>query len=493
MSRPNVVFLICDQMRGDCMSCDGHPDVKTPYIDSLAAHGVLFENAYSTCPSCIPARASLLTGKTPSHTGRVGYRDCVDWEFDHMMAEEFSAAGYQTACIGKMHVHPPRMSCGFQTLRLHDGLIGHAYRRADVPHWQHQDVSDDYLYWLRDHLGQSADVNAAGVDNNSWIARPWPYEERYHPTNWVAEESIRFLETRDRTRPFFLMASFVRPHQPFDAPQCYFDMYRGVELREPAIGDWDDVEATERFGSLYNSMHGCSDASQRREAMVGYYASITHMDHQIGRILTAVENDFLTRDTIFVFTSDHGEMLFDHHLFRKGLPYEGAARIPLIVQVGANIKKGERRAEVVGSTSDSVVALMDIMPTLLDLCDIAVPEGVDGLSLAQEVLEGSEIHRTCVHEEHATSADFAHHAIISKHDKYIWFSKTGREQYFNLDVDPREEHDAIDDEEHRGRIDALRRVLADRLKDREEGFVENGCLVPGKTPKRLLDRPVREA
>lgn len=493
MAQPNVVLIMCDQLRGDCLSFDGHPDVKTPYIDSLAARGTYFEHAYSTCPTCVPARASLLTGKSPAHTGRVGYRDGVDWTYDHMLAEEFSRAGYQTACIGKMHVHPPRLCAGYQILRLHDGLIGHAYRRGDAPHWQHQSVSDDYIYWLRDHLGQAADVDAAGVDNNSWIARPWPYEERYHPTNWVAEETLRFLETRDRTRPFFLTVSFVRPHQPFDAPQCYFDRYRGRALRPPAVGDWDDAAATEREGMLYNSAFGCSDAGERHEAMAGYYACITHVDHQIGRILTALENDFLTKDTVFVFTSDHGEMLFDHSLYRKGLPYQGSARVPLIVRVGANVAASHDAADACRPhRSASAVSLEDIMPTVLDLCGIAAPDDVDGRSLAGEVLRGTPIDRVSIHEEHASGRGLAHQAIITAHDKYIWFSASGREQYFDLDRDPREEHDAIHDEAYRERIELLRSELIARLVNREEGFVEHGRLVAGKPITRVLEHPIRE-
>lgn len=254
-NRPNVLLIMCDQMRGDCLGIDGHPDVKTPYLDTLAADGMLFENAYSACPSCIPARASLFTGRTPAGTGRVGYKDGVAWEYDHMLAQEMRDGGYQTAVVGKMHVHPPRLGCGFEYMRLHDGYIGHC-RKANLPYWMHQNVSDDYMRFLKDELGEFADVNGTGVENNSWITHPWAYEERLHPTNWVVDESIRFLETRDRTRPFFLMTSFVRPHPPFDAPQTYFDLYRDMELRAPAVGDWDDAGATERDGMILDSVHG---------------------------------------------------------------------------------------------------------------------------------------------------------------------------------------------------------------------------------------------
>lgn len=115
--QPNVLLIMCDQMRGDCLGMDGHPDVKTPYLDTLAADGMLFENAYSACPSCIPARAALFTGRTPAGTGRVGYKDGVTWEYDHMLAQEMRDGGYQTAVVGKMHVHPPRLGCGFEHIR----------------------------------------------------------------------------------------------------------------------------------------------------------------------------------------------------------------------------------------------------------------------------------------------------------------------------------------------------------------------------------------
>ena len=312
-NKPNILLLMCDQFRGDCLSFAGHPDVKTPYLDSLAADGICFTNAYSATPSCIPARAALLTGRSQKGHGRVGYEDNVAWEYDHYMAEEFSNADYQTQCIGKMHVHPPRLSCGFQGLKLHDGYLG-CYRNNHIPHWMHQEVSDDYLYDLQNIYGRSADFNASGAECNSWVTHPWIYEERLHPTNWVADQSIRYLQTRDHTKPFFLMSSFVRPHQPLDPPQSYFDMYKDKDLRKPAHGDWDDIEKTNAFGYICDSIYGCNDEESRKNAMAGYYGSISHVDHQIGRIITALHEEGVYDDTIIVFVSDHGEMLFDHSL-----------------------------------------------------------------------------------------------------------------------------------------------------------------------------------
>lgn len=486
-NRPNVLLIMCDQMRGDCLGIDGHPDVKTPYLDTLAAHGMLFENAYSACPSCIPARATLFTGKTPAGHGRVGYRDGVAWEYDHMLAEEMRDGGYQTAVVGKMHVHPPRLGCGFEHMRLHDGYIGH-YRKANLPYWMHQNVSDDYMRFLRNELGAAADVNGTGVENNSWITHPWAYEERLHPTNWVVDESIRFLETRDRTRPFFLMTSFVRPHPPFDAPQAYFDLYRDAELREPAVGDWDNVAATERDGMIYDSIHGCRDAELRRQALAGYYACITHMDHQIGRLLTSMENDGTYDNTVIVFCSDHGEMLFDHGLFRKTLPYEGATRVPLIFHVGKDVQMPDGRA---CGTSDSVVELMDLMPTLLDLCDLPVPEGVEGVSLVGELDGSAKLDRAYLHGEHSRDVEQSNQWIATPHDKYIWFTQTGVEQYFDLDADPRECVNLIDHPECAERIAELRALLIEELAGREEGYVKDGELRVGCKPAVNLEHPRR--
>lgn len=470
---------MCDQFRGDCLSYSGHPDVKTPYLDTLAAQGASFDKAYSSCPSCIPARAALFTGKSQIHHGRVGYEDGVDWNYDHMLAEELSNGGYQTECIGKMHVHPVRKYCGFQTLRLHDGYLGH-YRSDTIPHTQHQEVTDDYLYFLKDKLGQHADFNASGPECNSWVTHPWIYEERLHPTNWVTDESIRFLKTRDRTRPFFLMSSYVRPHQPFDAPASYFDMYKDKELREPAHGDWVDDSLTERFGYMKDSVYGCNDEQMRHDAMAGYYACITHVDHQIGRLLSALSESGEYDDTVILFLSDHGELLFDNNLYRKVFPYEGSTHIPLLIHVGKNVM------QTTPLRSSTIAELRDILPTILDFAGIPVPEGVDGFSLVPEIRGDAKNEREYLHGEHSFHSQLSNHFIVTKTDKYIWYSEKNVEQYFDLEKDPREEHNAIHDEQYQNRIAYLRKLLIEELKDREEGYSDGQSLIPGRTPVNFL-------
>jgi len=197
VSRPNIVLIVADQFRGDCLGFKGHPDVKTPYLDTMAARGMNFPNMYSACPTCIPARAALLTGMSQARNGRTGYQDGIDWNYEHTLAGEIAAQGYVTHCVGKMHVHPPRHRMGFHDVEIHDGYL-HYYRKEDIPAYQAQDRYDDYLHWFRDKMGAHRDMNDAGIQCVSWVARPWPYEEQYHPTTWATERALDFLR---RTLP----------------------------------------------------------------------------------------------------------------------------------------------------------------------------------------------------------------------------------------------------------------------------------------------------
>lgn len=131
-NKPNILLIMTDQLRGDCLGYAGHPEVKTPYLDTLASRGVSFENTYSACPSCIAARAALHTGMSQEHHRRVGYQDGIPWDYPHTLAGELSKSGYYTQCVGKMHVHPLRSYLGFHHVELHDGYL-HSARYTDVP------------------------------------------------------------------------------------------------------------------------------------------------------------------------------------------------------------------------------------------------------------------------------------------------------------------------------------------------------------------------
>lgn len=477
MKKPNIVLLMCDQFRGDCLSVANHPDVKTPYLDTLAKEGVYFPNAYSSCPSCIPARAALLTGRSQRRHGRVGYEDGIPWKYSHYLAQSFSEASYQTQCIGKMHVHPARSLCGFQSILLHDGYLGYN-RSSTIPSYLHQIVCDDYLYELHDRLGEQADVTSSGIDCNSFLTHPWPYEEALHPTNWVVDKSIRFLHTRDREKPFFLMTSFVRPHQPLDAPQSYFDLYKDKPLQMPPEDDWRQTIRKTPIG--YDSIYGCDDEDTKRQAMAGYYASITHVDHQIGRLITALKEDGCYEDTILLFVSDHGEMLFDHGLWRKVFPYQGSIHIPLIFRIGNKVMDCSPHVD------DSILELRDIMPTLLSLCELSIPDGVDGCSFLPQLASMPTAGRSYLHGEHSFHSQLSNHFIVTKTDKYIWYSETGVEQYFDLVKDPLETHNAIQDVDARERIQLLKSCLIQELADREEGYSDGKKLITGRNPVNMI-------
>jgi arylsulfatase A-like enzyme len=476
MRQPNIVLIMADQFRSDCLGIGGHPDVKTPYLDTLAHDGIRFTSAYSSCPTCIAARAALFTGMSQRRHGRVGYQDGVDWDYPDTMAGELSKAGYQTQAVGKMHVHPLRSTLGFHSVDLHDGYI-HPYRNADTPLHEHQSYADDYLYWLKDTKGISADLIDGGVECNAWVARPWMYDEMSHPTNWAVSRSIDFLRRRDRRKPFFLFTSFVRPHPPFDAPPFYFDMYNRMDLTPPPVGDWADTETYLTEGRVFNSYTATPDPELQRQSQAGYYACISHLDHQIGRLLMALRDSNDREDTWIVFTSDHGELLGDHHLFRKALPYEGSAGIPLIVRP----PKGY--AGKTGAVCGGVAELRDLMPTFLDIAGAAIPESVDGVSLLG-ALDGKGT-RELLHGEHVYG-ERSNHYVVSSRDKFIWFSQTGAEQYFDLAGDPQELRDRIDSPDCRERAAVLRQFLINELAGRPEGYSDGQKLIAGRPPMHRI-------
>ena len=263
-------------------------------------------------------------------------------------------------------------------------------------------------------------------------------------------------------------------------------MYINKELHEPVSGDWDNVEATLKDGKVMDSIHGCSDDELRHQALAGYYACITHIDHQIGRIITALENDGTFNDTIIIFTSDHGEMLFDHHLFRKVVPYEGSTHIPLIVHVGKNIARTDAHI------SESIVELRDIMPTILDMCHLDIPDTCDGLSFKNDLTDNIKLDRTYLHGEHSGNYEQSNQWILTDKYKYIWFTQTDIEQFFDMQNDRKERHNLIDDENLKDEIDYHRQLLIKELEGREEGYTDGERLIPLRKPQNYLRRVITD-
>lgn len=462
--RPSILFIHLDQMRADCLSIAGHPVVETPNIDEIGRRGVVFTGAYASVPSCIASRASVFTGLAPTHHHRLGYRDEVPWNYDHMLAGVLAAAGYQTHCVGKTHFHPQRKHCGFQSMDSYEGLQNFDGRYVN-----------DYHEWLRERTsGRLAEIDH-GLSSNSWNARPSPLSEELHNNSWVATRSIDFLRRRDRTRPFFLFMSFHRPHPPIDPPQAFYDMYVDREIPETPVGEWashHDVPVTD-----LDCWHGHLPRNVLEHTRRAYFAQVAHVDSQIGRVFLA----FRTLDmgpTAVLFTSDHGEMLGDHHLWRKTYAYEGSAAIPLVVSLPGAPPKGG------AGFCDAPIVCHDIYPTLLDIAGVPVPGKIDGRSFLHLVKDpASAERREYVHGEHAPCYDDANgmQFLTDGREKYIWFTKTGEEQLFDLANDPDELHDLAGDPKSTDRLERWRDRLVRELAPRtEDGLSDGRKLIPGK-------------
>ena len=475
--QPNVVLIIVDQMRGDCLSHLSHPVVETPWLDHLAREGVTFTRAYSAVPSCIAARAGLLTGLSQDHHGRLGYQDRVSWNYETTLPGAFHDQGYQTRCVGKMHVWPARNRLGFDEVELHDGYL-HTERNFSIPVSEFHENNDDYLTWLHQQL-PDADLNDSGLECNSWLARPFPYEEKYHPTNWVTQQGIQFLKRRDPTQPFFLTLSYVRPHSPLDPPQYYYDMYDRGEIDPPLHADWESADA-ERLAQFVNPVAGEARPRALRRARAAYYGAITHLDNQIGRFYMALQDSGELRNTIILFVSDHGDMMGDFNFFRKSLPYEGSARVPMILS-----DPGRLLSLPLGAQSQAIVELRDVMPTLLDAAGLSIPQGLDGISLLEAARGNCESVRPYLHGEH-TMGLLSNHWIVSGSLKYAWFSQSGREQLFDLARDPHELKDCAADPAYQEALVRLRGYLIDELGRRGDGYSDGCHLIVGNDPSPLL-------
>ncbi len=479
--RPNVVLICAEHWRGDCMSINGHPVVHTPYLDEMASKGARFRRAYTAVPSCIASRAALFTGLSQRSHGRVGYQDGVAWNYPITLAGEFTRHGYQTQAIGKMHVYPERSQMGFQNVILHDGPLPYARR-----HNPNYDMLDDYLPWLRQQLGRDADDWDHGVFCNSYVARPWDKSEHVHPTNFVVSQALDFLRRRDPRKPFLLYLSFHRPHPPYDPPAWAFEQYLYQAMPEVPVGDWADMFAEQRRPYRHDAFFARVPPQILQRARAGYYGHLTHIDHQINRFLEALRVFDLYDNTYFCFVADHGELLGDHHMFRKYFPYEGSARVPLILKGPHD--SGIRR----GAVCDSLVELRDVMPTLLDCADLPIPEGVEGRSLLSIARGEAAQVRNTLHGEHPILGQSVHW-LTDGHEKYIWFSGTGQEQLFNLDDDPQELHDLAHQSASADHVAHWRRALIEELAGREEGFSDGESLITGRPVVPVLAHVLRQA
>jgi len=454
-----------DQHRGDCLGLDGHPQLLTPNLDALGASGARFTRAYSECPICIPARHAIMTGLKPSTSGIVGFADRARIaDESSTLPELFRRNGYQTASIGRyMHTYPSHRRYGFELVIKNP--LPDAYSQYHL-HTRTQ-TSAGLSGWngaLLDH----------GISYNSRSARPWPYEERFHPTNFTTTRAVEFLDTRDRESPFFLYVGYVAPHPPLTPPSPYFDRYHQMDCPAPVIGDWASPPADNGIGQPIDAHRVVLEEEALRSVCAGYFGLINHIDDQLHILLERLKRE--PGPTYILFASDHGEMLGDHYLFRKSAPYEGSLRVPFLVN-GPDIAPRQRHA--------IPVVLRDIYPTLLGLAGLEIPDTNEGENLAPLLRgEAATPARNYIHAEHA---DMLHdevpgfHALTDGKWKYIWFNPDGREQLFHLEHDPQELHNLAVHQDHTDHLTKWRKRLIAELEGREEGFTDGQRLIPART------------
>ncbi len=466
--QPNVILITTDQQRGDCLGIDpdGPTCLQTPNLDWIGHSGTHFRRGYAECPSCIPARRGLMTGTAPAANGMVGYIG-AQWNPPHTLAGELSAAGYQTEMIGKLHLSPPRKRYGFDHIQLSDATHGTA--------------NNDYVEWLQQyHRRNDFEPGMAhGVSANGWVGRPHHLPEEQMHTFWCIDRALNFLKKRDPSSPFFLNISFIDPHPPLTPPAHYYQRYIERDLPPPVNGRWSlDLDIEEK-GQNPNAWEINLDKYDMQCARAAYYGMINFIDDQIGRLLQNAGN---LNDCLVIFTSDHGEMLGDHNMFRKTFPYEASARVPFLMRAPAKWRYPKE------TVCNSPVGLQDIMPTILDAANIDIPDTCTGKSLLPIMQGDTDRVRECLHGEHSGCYNYNHgsHYITDGNYKYIWYSQTGREHLFNLHEDPHETIDLSLEDDAETRLTPWRNRLIEFLRDRPEGFTDGDRLIAGQRHNALL-------
>jgi len=299
ITQPNILLIMPDQMRGDCLSLAQHSVLLTPNIDEIGGQGAFFTHAYTTCASCIPARRSLLTGQYPATNGMVGYQEGVPIDRP-TLTEHLRNGGYATAIAGRyMHQSPYDAAYGFETR-----LLGSTYK-----------LDDDYAQMLGAAVPELGGIRGLGLSFNGWQARPWSLPDHLHPTHWTAQQARHIIASQADERPLFLATSLYAPHPPLCPPAFYMERYLRQTLPPAAIGDWAIPPTAEGRGAGVDAHHVHLSGEALQSAQAGYFGLINHIDDQLYWLIQEFKtrSRAMDRPWVIIFTSDHGEMLGDHY------------------------------------------------------------------------------------------------------------------------------------------------------------------------------------
>jgi choline-sulfatase len=435
----NVLFLCSDQHQTSAAGCYGSTEVRTPNIDAIAAAGTRFDRAYCQAPVCVPSRGSIVTGVYPHTHGARILKDALP-EASRTVAHFFRDQGYATAAIGKMHFVDESRRHGFD----------HRLYEADFQ----STLSAEERRTLRQDQGPAESVQG----------KPSSQPDRFFQDHWYAEESVKFLRAH-RNKPFCLWSSFFMPHTPLVPQAKYFEMYSSKALILPKRVERELEEGFE--GHLIRARERgwlAQSDDELRRSLCGYYGNITQMDACVGRVYNALRELGLDRNTVVVYTSDHGEMAGAHRMWTKHNMYEQSVNVPLIVCLPDETRERSLRHEIVEQT--------DLFPTLAELCGFSPPKTIAGRSFAPLLTNLRYSPR-----EFAYSEYYFCHNVFTRDNRYVgkppilmvrteeWkfnYLSWGRSELFDLRRDPGEFNNVIDETRNAGVAKELR-AIAERL------------------------------
>jgi len=455
-TKPNILLIFTDQQRFDTIHALGNSVIRTPNLDRLYKNGIAFTSAYSPSPVCVPARCCLHYGKYPANTGCYNNADPMPSDQKSFMAE-LTDHGYTTHGVGKCHFTPDRDALrGFQSRVTQEEIQNFG--------------EDDYMNWLADN-GYNDVFEPHGVRGEMYyIPQLSRLPQQAHPTQWVADRSLEFIDEHESdTDPWFLFCSFIHPHPPYAPPSPWHKLYFAPQLPLPKMPADHTSLLTyiNHRQNRYKYRDQGSDKNLMRCLKANYYACISFIDYQIGRILDRLEQQGKQDNTLIVFTSDHGEHLGDYGCFGKRSMHDTCAKVPLLVSMPGRFDGGV--------CDDSQASLIDIAPTILRAAGIDIPQGrFDGVDLHD--LHTGECGRDTVYIQFGNKKDGLYSAINDRW-KYSYSAPDNKEFLFDRINDPAETRNfaglgACDEN-----LKAMRKILVDYLVESgETNAVDSGAM-----------------
>jgi len=481
--RPNVLFLMVDEMCWDAMGCAGHPVVKTPNLDRLAREGVHFATCYTVSPVCSPARASLFTGRY-AHVHGVIMNGVPAYPGEIFLPSILKHYGYHTAISGKLHYTPREFDYGFDqfwsfTSEGPTPELGYqAYLKKKYGSPNKWPIVPGTCPWPDDPLGRDVGL--------------FKYPKEDFETEWITDRAVEYLRSRaGKPQPWFLFVSYLKPHSPSVEPEPYFSMYDPDKIPVPKLPpNAREIRARQKGRS---KRHYVDDERMVRVMSALYYGAITHVDEQIGRLLRELERLGMADDTLILFTADHGNMLGDRGRWFKGLQYEGSARVPLIWR---GSRGGKERG---GRVVRQVVENTDILPSILETVGIPIPEGVQGRSFLRLARgQDPQWKNRCFSQLHSAMYVEGQWKLIDNS-----LDGSGPFELYDLANDPKEECNLAAEPRQRERVEHYRQLLAAWRAERPAPIRIPGMPTPAyakiteaerqqaiREAERLADRPV---